>query len=94
MNKRLFVGGFPWATTDAELQEAFSKAGTVESVEIRKDPVTQKSKGYGFVEMATEAEAEAAIEMYHQKDFNGRPLTVDEAQPRRGEAGGNQQVGA
>lgn len=80
MNKRLFVGGIPWATTEDELKEAFEKAGPVVSAEIRKD-ATQRSRGFGFVEMESEDAAKAAIDMWHEKDFQGRVLTVNEARP-------------
>lgn len=89
MNKRLFVGGIPWATTDAELNEAFGKAGKVVSAEIRRDPVTGRSKGYAFVEMETEDEAKNAIDMFNEKEFGGRNLTVNEARPKRQDAGGD-----
>ena len=81
MAKKLYVGGLPYATTDAELKEAFSQAGAVESAVIIMDKMTGRSKGFGFVEMASDAEAQAAIEMMNGKDFGGRSLTVNEARP-------------
>lgn len=81
MAKKLYVGGLPYATTEEDLTATFSKAGTVESAIIIMDRATGRSKGFGFVEMSTDDEAQAAIEMYDGKDFNGRNLTVNEARP-------------
>lgn len=83
MNKKLFVGGIPYKSTEDALAEAFSKAGTVESTAIITDKMTGRSKGFGFVEMSTEEEAQKAIEMFDGKDFDGRTLTVNEARPQR-----------
>ena len=83
MNKKLFVGGLPWEVTDKELMDAFSKAGTVESAVILKDKLNGRSRGFGFVEMATEEEAEKAIEMWDGKEMGGRTLVVNEAKPPR-----------
>lgn len=82
MSKKLFVGGLPYSATDQELSDAFSEAGTVESAVIISDRMTGRSKGFGFVEMSTEEEAQAAIEMWNEKDFGGRSLTVNVARPR------------
>ncbi len=81
MNKKLYVGGLPYATTEEGLKEAFSAAGTVESTTIIMDKMTGRSRGFGFVEMASEEEAQAAIDMFNEKDFEGRTLTVNEARP-------------
>ena len=81
MAKKLYVGGLPYATADAELKEAFSKAGTVTSAVVIMDKMTGRSKGFGFVEMSTDEEAQAAIEMFNGKDFGGRSITVNEARP-------------
>jgi RNA recognition motif-containing protein len=81
MAKKLYVGGLPYATTDAELAEAFAQAGSVESAVIIMDKMRGGSKGFGFVEMATDEEAQKAIEMFDKKDFGGRTLTVNEARP-------------
>ena len=83
MAKKLFVGGLPYATTDSELSDAFSKAGSVTSATIITDRMTGRSKGLGFVEMANDDEADAAISMWYGKDFGGRSLTVNEARPMR-----------
>ena len=81
MAKRLYVGGLPYATTEDALRTAFAQAGTVESANIIMDRMTGRSKGFGFVEMSTDDEAQAAIEMWNGKDFDGRRLTVNEARP-------------
>ncbi|OGG47496.1 hypothetical protein A3D66_01055 [Candidatus Kaiserbacteria bacterium RIFCSPHIGHO2_02_FULL_50_9] len=81
MAKKLYVGGLPYSTTDSELADAFSKAGAVESASVITDRMTGRSKGFGFVEMASDAEAEAAIQMWNGKDFGGRTITVDAARP-------------
>lgn len=81
MAKKLYVGGLPYATTNDELKAAFAKAGTVESATVITDKMTGRSKGFGFVEMSSDAEAEAAISMWNGKDFDGRNLTVSEARP-------------
>jgi RNA recognition motif-containing protein len=81
MAKKLYIGGLPYATTEEELKDAFSKAGSVESAIIIMDRATGRSKGFGFVEFSTEEEAQAAIEMFNDQDFNGRNLTVNEARP-------------
>ncbi|MEN9921187.1 MAG: hypothetical protein RLZZ517_165 [Candidatus Parcubacteria bacterium] len=90
-NKRLFVGGIPYRTTEQDLQDAFSKAGAVTSARIIKERETGRSKGFGFVEMETEEAAQAAIEMWNGKDFDGRELIVNiaRAEERRPSNGGN-----
>lgn len=82
MAKKLYVGGLSYNTTEDSLREAFSQAGTVESAAVITDRMTGRSKGFGFVEMATDEEAQAAIEMFHDKELEGRKLTVNEARPR------------
>jgi RNA recognition motif-containing protein len=81
MAKKLYVGGLPYATTDTELKEAFSGAGAVESAVVIMDKMTGRSKGFGFVEMSSDEEAQKAVEMMNGKDFGGRTLTVNEARP-------------
>ena len=92
MAKKLYVGGLPYATTDQELKDAFSKAGAVESAVIIMDKMSGRSKGFGFVEMSSDEEAQKAIETWNGKDFGGRSLTVNEARPMeerpRGGGGG------
>jgi len=81
MAKKLYVGGLPYSTTQDELRDAFTKAGAVTSATIIVDKMTGRSRGFGFVEMENDAEADAAIEMWNGKDFDGRKLTVNEAKP-------------
>jgi len=90
MGKKLYVGNLTYDVTDAALQELFAAHGTVESARVIMDRATDRSKGFGFVEMGTDAEAQAAIAALNGKDNNGRALTVNEARPReeRGGSGG------
>ncbi len=81
MATKLYVGGLPYTTTQDALQAAFAQAGSVTSATIIMDRMSGRSKGFGFVEMATEEEAQKAIEMFNGKDFEGRTLTVNEARP-------------
>jgi len=81
MATKLYVGGLPYSTTQDELQEAFGKAGAVVSASIIMDKMTGRSRGFGFVEMSSDSDAQAAIEMWNGKDFGGRKLTVNEAKP-------------
>ena len=80
--KKLYVGGIAYATSDQGLQDAFSKAGEVVSAVIIMDKMTGRSKGFGFVEMATEEAAQAAISMWNGQELDGRKLTVNEARPK------------
>lgn len=81
MTTKLYVGGIPYTSTEATLGEAFSKAGNVVSSAIIIDRMTGRSKGFGFVEMASEEEANKAIEMFNGNEFEGRKLTVNVARP-------------
>ena len=81
MAKKLYVGGLSYDTTDATLKATFSAAGTVESATIIIDKMTNRSKGFGFVEMSSEEEAQKAIEMFNGKELEGRKVTVNEARP-------------
>lgn len=81
MAKKLYVGGLPYASTEDSLRAHFAQAGAVESAAIIIDKMTGRSKGFGFVEMATDEEAQNAIAMFDGKDFEGRILTVNEARP-------------
>ena len=81
MNKKLYIGGLPYTTTEEALKEAFAAAGNVELATIISDKMTGRSRGFGFVEMASEDEAQSAIDMFNGKDFEGRTLTVNEARP-------------
>jgi len=81
MGKKLYVGNLPFSATDQVLVDTFSQCGTVESAKIITDRDTGRSKGFGFVEMATEAEATSAISKFNGADYEGRPMTVNEAKP-------------
>jgi RNA recognition motif-containing protein len=76
-NKRLFVGGIAYRTSEEALQEAFAQAGTVVSARIIKERETGRSKGFGFVEFETDEQAQAAIEMWNGKELDGRELIVN-----------------
>lgn len=82
MAKNLFVGSLPYSTTADELNELFSKVGTVVSCAVISDKMTHRSKGFGFVEMSTEEEAQKAIATYNQYELQGRKIVVNEAKPR------------
>ena len=90
MSTRLYVGNLNFRTTSDELREIFSQAGEVENATVVEDRDTGRSRGFGFVEMATAEGAAAAIEQFNGKEFGGRSLTVNEARPRveRGGYGG------
>jgi|SRR5205085_6103588 len=90
MSTRLYVGNLNFRTTGDELRELFSQAGEVENATVVEDRDTGRSRGFGFVEMATSEGAAAAIEQFNGKEFGGRTLTVNEARPRaeRGAGGG------
>ena len=81
MAKKLFVGGLPWATTNDDLRDLFSQAGTPSSATIVTDRMTGRSRGFGFVEFDNDAEADKALEMFNGQDYNGRSLVVNEAKP-------------
>ncbi|MEK7579579.1 MAG: RNA-binding protein [Patescibacteria group bacterium] len=94
MAKRLYVGGLPYETTDDELKDLFSEAGTVDSAKIVTDKYSGRSRGFGFVEMSSDEEAMKAIESMNGKQIGERSITVNEAKPmgerteRRGGFGG------
>ncbi len=90
MTTKLYVGNLSFKTTSDDLRDHFSQAGTVESASVIEDRETGRSRGFGFVEMATAEDAQAAIEQFNGKDLNGRNLTVNEAKPKtdRGPGGG------
>ncbi len=88
MSMKLYVGNLSFQTSDEELQQLFAQAGTVESASIVEDRDTGRSRGFGFVEMSTKEEGEAAIAQFNGKEVNGRSLTVNEARPRENRGGG------
>ncbi len=81
MAKKLYVGGLPYSTTDADLKSHFEQVGAVASAAIIMDKMSGRSKGFGFVEMENDADADKAISEFDGKDFGGRNLTVNEARP-------------
>ena len=104
MSMKLYVGNLAFQTSNDDLQQLFSQAGTVESASIVEDRDTGRSRGFGFVEMSSPEEGKAAIEQFNGKEVNGRSLTVNEARPRedrgnrpggggRGGFGGNRNGG-
>jgi cold-inducible RNA-binding protein len=82
MATKLFVGSLSWNVNDDQLKEFFSSVGTVESANVIVDRDTNRSKGFGFVEMSSEEEAKKAIDELNGKELDGRPVTVNEAKPR------------
>jgi RNA recognition motif-containing protein len=92
MGTRLFVGNLSFNTTEGELLDHFKQAGNVVKCELMVDKFTNKSRGFAFVEMGSQEEANAAIQQFHGKELGGRALTVNEARPReerpRGDFGG------
>lgn len=87
MGKRLYVGNLPYSVGDSELQQLFAAHGSVQYAQVIMDRDTGRSKGFGFVEMGSDAEAQAAISALHGKEVNGRPLTVNEARPKEDRGG-------
>lgn len=81
MSKKLYVGGLPYSTTQDSLRDAFAQVGQVDSVTIITDKMTGRSRGFGFVEMTNDDEADKAVEVWNGKEFEGRKLTVNEARP-------------
>ena len=89
MATKLYVGNLSFQTTSEDLRDHFAQAGNVESASVVEDRMTGRSRGFGFVEMATAEEAAAAIEQLNGKEFGGRNLTVNEARPRTDRGPGN-----
>lgn len=90
-NKKLYVGNLPFSLGDAELSNLFSQAGNVESARVVLDPATGRKRGFGFVEMASPEEAQAAVDMFNNSEVEGRQIVVDiarERAPREGGGGG------
>jgi cold-inducible RNA-binding protein len=88
MGKRLYVGNLTYGVNDSDLQQLFEQHGTVNSAQVVMDRDTGRSKGFGFVEMGTDQEAQAAIQALNGKEHEGRALTVNEARPREERGGG------
>ena len=87
-SNKLYVGGLPYEITDDRLQEIFSAHGTVESARVITDRETGRSRGFGFVEMSSQEEAQQAIDKLNGTDLEGRSLTVNEAKPKEPRSGG------
>ncbi len=88
MGKKLYVGNLTYKVNETDLERLFSQFGTVQSAQVIQDRETGRSKGFGFVEMDTEAQAQAAIQGLHDQEHDGRRLTVNEAKPREDRGGG------
>ncbi len=96
MGKKLYVGNLPYSATEQVLHETFAECGTVESCKIIMDRDTGRSKGFGFVEMSSDSEAQEAISKFNGATWEGRPMTVNEAKPmapREGGGGGGRGFG-
>ena len=87
MGRRLYVGNLAWTVTDQDLQDAFSEAGQVDSSQVIMDRATNRSRGFGFVEMSTDEAADTAVKKLNGREIKGRPIRVNEAQAR-GTGGG------
>ena len=88
MSTKLYVGNLAFQTTSQELQQLFGQAGTVQSASVVEDRDTGRSRGFAFVEMSSQEEANSAIEQYNGKELGGRALKVNEAKPRENRSGG------
>ena len=89
MGRKLYVGNLPYSATEQDLSDKFAACGTVESAKLITDRDTGRSKGFGFVEMATDSEAQAAIDSLNDTDYDGRPMKVNEARPQEKRGGGD-----
>jgi RNA recognition motif-containing protein len=89
MSRKLYVGNLPYDTSDQDLQTLFASAGSVETVTVMRDAATGRARGFAFVEMATDEEAQAAIRQIGNQTFGGRQLTVNEARPKTQSGGGS-----
>ncbi len=88
MGSKLYVGNLPDSATEQDLADKFAACGTVEYVKLITDRDTGRIKGFGFIEMASDAEAQAAIDSLNGTDYEGRPMTVNEARPQQKRSGG------
>ena len=88
MGRKLYVGNLPYEVGETELQELFARSGSVESVSIMRDQATGRARGFGFVEMSTDEEAQTAITALNGTSVGGRNLTVNEARPKAARGGG------
>jgi len=88
MGRKLYVGNLPFTVGEDDLRGLFGRIGAVDSVTVMRDMATGRARGFAFVEMASDADAQKAIEELHDRDFGGRKLTVNEARPRPERSGG------
>jgi cold-inducible RNA-binding protein len=88
MPRKLYVGNLPYNTTEQDLESLFASAGTVDTVNLMRDMATGRARGFAFVEMGSDEEAQQAISMLNDRDFGGRNLTVNEARPKASSGGG------
>jgi RNA recognition motif-containing protein len=88
MSRKLFVGNLPFTTGENDLQDLFGQAGTIESVRVMRDMATGRARGFAFVEMQSDEEAQAAIDRFNGADFGGRAMVVNEARPKTNGGGG------
>ena len=88
MARKLYVGNLPFTTGEQDLQQLFASAGTVETVNLMRDMATGRARGFAFVEMASEEDAQNAIATLNNQDFGGRNITVNEARPKTSSGGG------
>ena len=88
MGRKLYVGNLPYETGEADLQQLFGAAGTVETVSVMRDMATGRARGFAFVEMATDDDAQKAIGQFNEHSLGGRNLVVNEARPRPERSGG------
>jgi cold-inducible RNA-binding protein len=88
MSRKLYVGNLPYEVGEADLQQLFAQAGSVESVTVMRDQMTGRARGFAFVEMSSDEEAQKAISALNAREFGGRNLTVNEARPKADRSGG------
>ena len=88
MGRKLYVGNLPYTASEQDLQDLFSQAGAVDSVNVMRDMATGRARGFAFVEMGSDADAQKAIDQFNNTDFGGRNLTVNEARPKASTGGG------
>lgn len=93
MGRRLYVGNLPYKTTDEDLTALFSRAGAVDNVRVMRDQATGRARGFAFVEMVNDEDAQKAIDEFHEYEFDGRALVVNEARPKESFGGGGDRGG-
>ncbi|MPY90495.1 MAG: RNA-binding protein [Luteitalea sp.] len=93
MSRKLYVGNLPFETSEADLEALFSRVGTVDTVQVMRDMVTGRARGFAFVEMASDEDAQNAIRELHETQLGGRTLTVNEARPKPAMGGGPRPFG-